>query len=235
MATLSSEPAQDSYEAHQAGDYAFERGWRGVRAILIVFMVCFFLLGFAVGHGGLIGLMADGIVAALFLAAPLIWKLYRSEGWLRGYHGEIIVSHLLSNLPGTFVVKHDIKITGRKGNIDHLVIGVTGVWIIETKNWSRTFSLRKGRLHAGKDDHQKIVDRAVRNASELRGYLHGRGVDVPWVKVFIVSIHGPVEASKIKFAHAEVIAAGDLVPRIRTSEGRSLPQRTIAAVAAAIG
>jgi hypothetical protein len=59
--------------------------------------------------------------------------------WRKGAAGEALVAGVLETLPDDFVVVHDI--TKRFGNIDHVVIGPTGVYVIDTKNW-------KGRVSA---------------------------------------------------------------------------------------
>ncbi|MDI6860458.1 MAG: nuclease-related domain-containing protein [Caldisericia bacterium] len=50
-----------------------------------------------------------------------------------GYKGEIDVAKVLNELPKDFKVINDINVED-KFNIDHLVIGPTGVFVIETKN-----------------------------------------------------------------------------------------------------
>lgn len=50
-----------------------------------------------------------------------------------GYKGEINVAKILDELPKDFKVIHDINVDD-KFNIDHLVIGPTGIFTIETKN-----------------------------------------------------------------------------------------------------
>ncbi len=51
----------------------------------------------------------------------------------RGALGEIQVGFILSDLPKGFYVINDL--TTAFGNLDHVVIGPTGVFVLETKNW----------------------------------------------------------------------------------------------------
>src|SRR2546430_4688304 len=53
--------------------------------------------------------------------------------WRKGAAGESLVAGGLAPLPGEFVVVNDV--TKRFANIDHIVIGPTGVYVIDTKNW----------------------------------------------------------------------------------------------------
>lgn len=70
---------------------------------------------------------------------------------LLGAQGEVRVSRQLSRLPDDFTIIHDYNLEftkplhGRQNDdyifsiqIDHLVIGPTGVFLIETKHWSKT-------------------------------------------------------------------------------------------------
>ena len=61
---------------------------------------------------------------------------------------------LLGMLPATFHCWHDVTVTshGRRSNIDHLVVGPTGIWAIETKNWKGEFQKSGSALfHNGRD------------------------------------------------------------------------------------
>ena len=51
---------------------------------------------------------------------------------LKGAAGEKSVAHTLSKLPDEFLVVNDVQTPN--GNLDHAVIGPTGVFVIETKN-----------------------------------------------------------------------------------------------------
>lgn len=51
----------------------------------------------------------------------------------RGFVGESIVAQTLARFPDDFHVIHDI--TTPFGNIDHVVVGPTGVFLLDAKNW----------------------------------------------------------------------------------------------------
>ncbi|MBV9010145.1 MAG: NERD domain-containing protein [Verrucomicrobia bacterium] len=53
--------------------------------------------------------------------------------WRRGAVGEQVVSDTLACLPENYFVLNDVKTSC--GNLDHVVIGPTGLFAIETKNW----------------------------------------------------------------------------------------------------
>lgn len=63
-------------------------------------------------------------------------KLRNARAWRRGYEGERVVGELLeTDLPDKFHVFNDLHFPGLKANIDHIVIGPTGVFVLDTKNW----------------------------------------------------------------------------------------------------
>jgi hypothetical protein len=76
--------------------------------------------------------LALGVVAAV--AAAWAWPRYDPSRWARGAAGELVTAALLERLPRRrWVVLHDLALPGSRANIDHLVIGPTGVWVVDTK------------------------------------------------------------------------------------------------------
>ena len=79
--------------------------------------------------------LAAGVIGVASLAGVFMLRPQPDpERWLRGAAGEGATADLLARLPGrSWVVLHDLAIPGHRANIDHLVIGPTGVWVIDTK------------------------------------------------------------------------------------------------------
>jgi Nuclease-related domain len=82
---------------------------------------------------GLVGLVAAALVG---------WRLRfrpseQARSWRRGAEGERHTGRLLDRLTRDgYVVFHDLAVPGSLANVDHLVIGPTGVFIIDTKQWT---------------------------------------------------------------------------------------------------
>jgi hypothetical protein len=78
------------------------------------------------------------------------WRLrFRSSEqartWQRGAHGERRTARLLERLTRDgFVVFHDLAVPGSLANVDHLAIGPTGIFVIDSKQWT-------GSVHQGAD------------------------------------------------------------------------------------
>ena len=58
-----------------------------------------------------------------------------TKAWERGAVGEELLARRLADLPDTFRALHDRRIRGTRANIDHIVIGPTGVWVIDAKRY----------------------------------------------------------------------------------------------------
>ncbi len=70
----------------------------------------------------------------------IIWLIYPYYTiWCRGAAGEESVSKILNDLGNDYLIVNDVLLPGCKGNIDHIVIGKNGIFIIETKS-------HKGRI-----------------------------------------------------------------------------------------
>jgi len=71
----------------------------------------------------------------------------RFERWERGAEVEERTAEALAALPPGWVVLHEVAWPGRRyANIDHVVVGPGGVFVIETKNWNAEVSLGNGAL-----------------------------------------------------------------------------------------
>jgi Nuclease-related domain len=86
-------------------------------------------------RAGLVGLAAAALVG---------WRLRfrpseQARTWQRGAHGERHTARLLRRLHRDgFVVFHDLAVPDSPANVDHLVIGPTGVFVIDSKQWTGT-------------------------------------------------------------------------------------------------
>jgi hypothetical protein len=100
--------------------------------------------------GARAGLPVPGLVG-LGVAALVAWRLRfrpseQARTWQRGAQGERRTARLLDRLTREgFVVFHDLAVPGNtSANVDHLVIGPSGVFVIDSKQWT-------GSVHQGAD------------------------------------------------------------------------------------
>jgi Nuclease-related domain len=96
-----------------------------------------------------VGLSSAGLVG-LAAGALVGWRLrFRPSeqvtAWRRGAQGERRTARLLDRLVRDgYVVFHDLAVPGSPANVDHLVIGPSGVFVVDSKQWS-------GSVHQGAD------------------------------------------------------------------------------------
>jgi hypothetical protein len=147
-------------------------------------------------HGGLVGLAVAALVG---------WRLrFRPSEqvttWQRGAAGERRTARLLDRLVRDgYVVFHDLAVPGSPANVDHLVIGPSGVFVIDSKQWSG--SVRQGaeglawHNHYPLDRTLEIVRWEARAISRLLGtraaallcvhgaHVQGGGLDAQGVAI----------------------------------------------------
>jgi len=188
--------------------------------------------GFAFGQRGLLGLWVSlGGIALLFAVSWLSeGRILDPLSYLKGMFGEEIVGHLLEALePLGFLALHDVG-TGR-GNIDHVVVGPTGVFAIETKNWKGALTSAGDRLMHNGFDETRAIKQVQAEAMTLRDRLRADGQDV-WVEAVIVSVRGTVGAGRLDFRHASVVHAAYLASMIRDGREKLSPEQISRALAA---
>lgn len=95
-----------------------------------------------------------------------------AEKWSTGADGEELTGAVLDDLPSAFKVLHDLHVPGSKANIDHLVVGPSGVWLIDSKKYRHPLRFDGGTIWTGKypktDDIDKVSFYAQRTAAVLR-------------------------------------------------------------------
>ena len=132
-----------------------------VGASVIVMAAIFFgLQGFGtpIASTGAV-LVGVGFALALFRLP------FESLVWAKGIEGERKTAAFLEPLlDAGYIVLYNRQIPGVKGDVDSLVIGPTGVYPIETKNWSGRVEVRNDRLFVGDHDRTWVVDQIYRHA-----------------------------------------------------------------------
>lgn len=92
---------------------------------------------------GLIGLLyffySRDLLALVFVLVLLfigMFCLQNYSNYGKGRRGEEFVTGVLAALDDDYFLMNDIKFSDGYGNIDHVVLGPNGVFVIETKNYS---------------------------------------------------------------------------------------------------
>ncbi len=167
--------------------------------------IIFFLLGIFLFFGVFINglLVILGIIS--FAIASYMWK--RQTTWGIGAEGEQSVISALQKLDSSFKVINDIVLPGDRQNIDHIVVGSVGTFVIETKNhngiikcyednWSRKKVGRLGTVYAANIGNPS--KQAKRNAVVLKNWLQSENIDVGYIVAVVVFTNEDVELKLVK-------------------------------------
>lgn len=98
--------------------------------------------------------------------------------WERGAAGERVTGEVLDTLGPWWIVGNDLAWPGRpQANLDHVVIGPAGVFVVDSKAWSGSVVISRGVLRQnGRDRASQLAgirDAAVAVASALGVPVHG--------------------------------------------------------------
>jgi hypothetical protein len=144
--------------------------------------------------------------------------------WRRGAAGERRTARLLSPLERQgWAVLHDLAVPGSQANIDHLVIGPGGVFVIDSKQYRGRLQLDgSGRLWHGRYPLAPTLQAVSFEADQAAQVLPDPGVAV----VPIVAVHGAqVPWSKVVVEGVPVVSARRLPRMLRLLPAVLGPER----------
>jgi hypothetical protein len=116
-------------------------------------------------------LEAVGLVFSLVLLVGFYYFLRQFRIYGAGWAGEKEVVKLLgSKLNDDYVLLNDLYLRGGGGDIDHIVLGPSGVFVLETKNWSGEITCNGDEWRrSGRGDYKGSPSRQVkRNVATIR-------------------------------------------------------------------
>jgi hypothetical protein len=194
------------------------------------------ILGIGAAAGLVSSLLAPrlGPVVGGLAATAVGWGLrFRpspdARAWRRGAAGERRTARLLGPLQGQgWVVLHDLAVDESRANIDHLVIGPGGVFVIDSKQYRGRLQLDpSGRLWHGRYPLAPSLQAVSFEADQAAQVLPDPGV----VVLPVVAVHGAqIPWGKVVIEGVPVVAARRLPSMLRGLPPLLGPER-IAALA----
>ena len=135
---------------------------------------------------------AAGLLVSLVPLAAFYFYLRKYRIYNAGWEGEKRVAKLLSSkLSDDYFLINDLNLHNSGGDIDHLVLAPSGVFVLETKNWSGDITCN-GDIwqRAGKGNFKGSPSLQVkRNAAKIKRIIDSsqafRSLDV-WVEGLVV-------------------------------------------------
>ncbi|MEU9837324.1 nuclease-related domain-containing protein [Streptosporangium sp. NPDC048047] len=138
-----------------------------------------------------------GLVAGLLVAladAVYRWRTHEAvRTWRRGALGERRTARALRRLERAgHLVLHDRALPRGKANVDHLVVGPCGVFVVDSKNWNRDRRVtRRGRyVHVGTTWGDNVTKSVVYEARSVAAALRA-ALGAPVEVVPLLAVHGP--------------------------------------------
>jgi Nuclease-related domain len=203
-------------------------------ALLATFVA---MLGWAIGRWP-IALM--GAALAVTAAAGWEWQHAEVASWRRGARGERKTARLLAGLEGDgFRTLHDRGLPPGDTNIDHLVVGPTGVFVVDSKVWRRRPWLNwRGELWIGTQHGGPTVAAIRYETREVSRRLAGV-LRRPMYVTAVMVVHGsrfkplfaqdltvvPARQLRRFLQHRLSLYAPDQVQEILTAADRVLPPK----------
>jgi len=201
------------------------------KSILFFVLGVFLLFGMAISGFFLI------ISIIFFVIGAYLWN--KQTTWEIGAEGEEAVIRALQNLDSSFKVIHDVFLPSERGNIDHVVVGPVGTFVIETKNyngiikcydddWSRKKVGRRGTVYdAGIGNPSK---QAKRNAVMLNKWLESKNIDVGFIVAVVVFTNEDVKLKLVR-PTVKVVYVDDLLGVFRGASNYKMTREKINSVA----
>ena len=150
-----------------------------------------------------------GPIVAAFTPKPEVGESQSTTAWKTGSEGEERVAEVLADVAGIEVL-HDCPWPGtRKSNIDHIVVGPSGVFVIDAKKYSgKVEVLDKGsifrpdfRLYVNGRNQTKLVDSVIAQSAAVRSLLGRDDIQVSGVLCFVGAewgLFGPRKPKELK-------------------------------------
>jgi len=147
----------------------------------------------------------------LFIICLIVGSFFLKNytNYKNGLSAEKLVSESLQNLNDDYFIINDIKLRGNQGNIDQIVLGPNGIFVIETKNYS-------GKIQCNGDEWRRHYEGGLKISMTGRPYWvpdrdYDAGSPSKQVKKGAVNIKQIIESSKISKKPLKIWVEGIVV------------------------
>jgi hypothetical protein len=170
---------------------------------------------------------------SLLVLCVVAWLFFRGySGYKRGYEGEKSVAKILSStLSDEYSLINDVTLDNGYGNIDHIILGRNGIFVIETKNYAGKIACdgdKWSSQHNGKFNRLLHYDlgspskQAKRNATRVKRVIKRLAIFKSkniWVNGVLVFANKNVQL-QIRNPTVPVLRSTQLPNFILTTEGK---------------
>lgn len=138
-------------------------------------------------------------------------RLLIEASWLEGLAAdESAMAARLAELPPAYAILHDLRLPGSKGNIDHLVVGPGGAFVVLTRRCSDAVEFRDGELWSGEQPLRDVLA-----AARVESQLLTQTLATPVVPV-VALLDAVLPTATPPSVDGVLVCAGELVTRVVT-------------------
>jgi hypothetical protein len=186
-----------------------------------------FALGAVIAVVGLIVLTVNPLWGAVVLLVDLaivtsgLFTIPNSiTAWQTGAEGELLTGRLLEPLEAEgFRILHDRKIPGSRANIDHIVIGPPGIFVVETKSLGGSLQIRGDDVFVAGRRRTKMIDEVKREALAVQTALAPKIAVQRWTVAPLICVHrADLPLFRSEVAGVRILSGKDLVTRLRRAD-----------------
>jgi hypothetical protein len=160
--------------------------------------------------------LANPVAGIVVLAGglPVYWRVLRHWSYAaEGAKGEFETAILLARLPPDFTVFNDIPLNGF--NVDHVVVGPSGIWAVETKSHTGIVeSSALGVCRNGRPMYRDPCRQARGNAAEISRLIQSATKTRYWVEALVCFPRATVRAHT-GAEEPTVVGSDNLLTRLR--------------------
>ena len=168
----------------------------------------------------------------LWVAGRLLITPQHIRSWETGADGEEKTARALESLPASWHVLHDRKIPRSVANIDHIVIGPPGVFVIESKDYAGDLSVAGGEIRVAGRKRTAWLGEVAREAEAVNRALADAGFSIETIAVLCVH-RARLPFIRRSIEGVEIRNGSDLVPYL-TKRPATLESSVADEVAAAL-
>jgi hypothetical protein len=130
------------------------------------------------------------LVASLSLGEAIWGRRQTTQAWGTGAAGERATAAVLAGLIDSgFVVLHDRRMPGSSANIDHLVIGPSGVFTVESKNYAGVLRLGRNSVRRNGRRADRMLEQALAQARSVQDVVDASLVGNAVTVLAVVCVH----------------------------------------------
>jgi hypothetical protein len=166
---------------------------------IVVFGAIFFVVSYRILLTLSLGILeAAGFIVSLIPLTTFFFYQRKYRIYNGGLQGEkTVVKQLSKSLSDDYYLLNDIYLPNGGGDIDHIVLGPNGVFVLETKNWSGKIICNGDEWQRpGKHDMGSPSRQAKRNTAKIMHLIEGvpelRSLSI-WVEGIVVFTNSNVK------------------------------------------